>query len=171
MRLFGEFELRGNDGAPYAVESARGASLLAYLLLHRRREHSRQQLAFLLWSDSIEAQARTNLRHVVHNLRQELPLLDELVEITPRAMRWRPDAACWSDVVEFESMLDAAESLSGDEKLSAVTEAVAAYSGDLLAAATTTGCSPSASGCSGGSSTHSASPAPLPTAAVTTGLL
>jgi hypothetical protein len=42
--------------------SARAESLLAYLLLHRDAAQPRQRLAFLLWPDSSEPQARTNLR-------------------------------------------------------------------------------------------------------------
>ena len=43
-----------------------------------RRPPARQSLAFLLWPDSTEAQARTNLRHVLHNLRRALPDPDSL---------------------------------------------------------------------------------------------
>ena len=46
--------------------SARAESLLAYLLLHREAPQPRQRLAFLLWPDSSEPQARTNLRHLLH---------------------------------------------------------------------------------------------------------
>jgi len=58
--------------------------LLAFLLLNRDAAQPRQRLAFLLWPDSTEAQARTNLRHVLHNLRRALPELDRYLEITPR---------------------------------------------------------------------------------------
>ena len=40
--------------------------------------------AFLLWPDSTEAQARTNLRHVLHNLRRTLPDANRYLEVTPR---------------------------------------------------------------------------------------
>ncbi len=41
----------------------RAESLLAFLLLHRDAPQPRQRLAFLVWPDSGEEQARTNLRH------------------------------------------------------------------------------------------------------------
>ncbi|MDQ4108628.1 MAG: hypothetical protein M3138_07480, partial [Actinomycetota bacterium] len=66
VRLFGELDLRLEDGRPAPLESARGQSLLAYLLLHDDAPQSRQRLAFLLWPDSGEGQARTNLRHLLH---------------------------------------------------------------------------------------------------------
>ena len=45
----------------------RGTSLLAYLLFHRDTPQPRQHLAFLLWPDSSESQARTNLRYTDRN--------------------------------------------------------------------------------------------------------
>ena len=62
--------------------SARAESLLAYLLLHREAPQPRQRLAFLLWPDSTEPQARTNLRHLLHNLRRALPDPDRFLEVT-----------------------------------------------------------------------------------------
>jgi hypothetical protein len=69
IRLFGELELRMGRRSLPRLESERAESLLAYLLLHREAAQPRQRLAFLLWPDSTESQARTNLRDVLHNLR------------------------------------------------------------------------------------------------------
>src|SRR5512133_3571041 len=105
IRLLGELDLR-LDGRPLPpLESARAESLLAYLLLHREAPQSRQRLAFLLWPDSTEPQARTNLRHVLHNLRQALPDLDRFLQVTPRTLRWRPDGPSWLDVAAFRAVL------------------------------------------------------------------
>jgi DNA-binding SARP family transcriptional activator len=52
------------------LDSARAESLPAHLLLHRDAAQPRQRPAFLLWPDSAEGQARTNLRKVLHNLRR-----------------------------------------------------------------------------------------------------
>ena len=108
-----------------ALESARAESLLAYLLIHRDAPQPRQRLAFLLWPDSSEPQARTNLRHVLHNLRRALPEADDHLEVTPRTLQWRPDSPLWLDLHEFEAALDRGE----------LRTAVDLYSGDLL-----TGC-------------------------------
>ena len=62
IRLLGELELRLGDRPMPALESSRAESLLAYLLLHRDAPQPRQRLAFVLWPDSTEPQARTNLR-------------------------------------------------------------------------------------------------------------
>ena len=101
IRLLGELELRlGSDPLP-PLESARAESLLAYLLLHREAPQSRQHLAFLLWPDSSEGQARTNLRHLLHTLRHALPAPDRFLDVTPRTLQWRPDAPYWLDVAAF----------------------------------------------------------------------
>ena len=56
-------------------------SLLAYLVLHRATSVSRQRPAFLLYPDSTEEQARTNLRNLVYLLRKALPLLIRTIRI------------------------------------------------------------------------------------------
>jgi DNA-binding SARP family transcriptional activator len=61
LQLLGGFQLLVS-GEPVLIQQARLQSLLAYLLLHRNLPQARQQLAFLFWPDSTEAQARANLR-------------------------------------------------------------------------------------------------------------
>ena len=130
IRLLGELDLRYDGAALPPLESARAASLLAYLLLHRRAPQPRQRLAFLFWPDSNEPQARTNLRHVLHKLRRVLPDADRFLEVTNRTVRWRPDAPFWLDVAAFEEALARAEAADGG--LAALREAVELYAGDLL---------------------------------------
>jgi DNA-binding SARP family transcriptional activator len=130
IRLLGEVDIRRGDVAVAALESARAESLLAYLLIHRAAPQPRQRLAFLLWPDSTEAQARTNLRHVLHNLRRALPEADRFLDVTPRTLQWRPDAPCWLDLAAFEGALARAQ--AGDDELGALREAVDAYTGDLV---------------------------------------
>ena len=60
IRLLGELSLVFGDAPVTAVNTARLQSLLAYLVLHRDAPQSRQHVAFLLWPDSSEEQARTN---------------------------------------------------------------------------------------------------------------
>src|SRR5687767_1066484 len=72
IRLLGELDIRRDGRSLPPLDSARAESLLAYLLIHRGAPQPRQRLAFLLWPDSTEQQARTNLRHVLHNLRRAL---------------------------------------------------------------------------------------------------
>ncbi|HEY7487306.1 MAG TPA: winged helix-turn-helix domain-containing protein [Streptosporangiaceae bacterium] len=122
IRLFGEVELSfAGDRLP-ELGSVRAESLLAYLVVHRRAAVPRQRLADLLWPESSEQQERTNLRQLLHRLRQALPDADRFLEVTSRALRWRGAADCWVDVVAFEESL-----ADGDQ-----SAAVEAYGGDLL---------------------------------------
>ena len=105
VRLLGTVDLRLRGRQLPPLDSARAESLLAYLLLHRAAPQPRQRLAFLLWPGSSEAQAQTNLRKVLHNLRRALPEADLLIEIGPRTLQWRADAPLWLDVEQFEQAL------------------------------------------------------------------
>src|SRR5215203_436184 len=131
VRLFGAPELRYDGAALPPLESARAESLLAFLLLHRDAPQPRQHLAFLLWPDSAEPQARTNLRHLLHTLRHSLPDPDRLLEVTSRTLRWRPDAPLWLDVSAFEAAATSGERTT-EEELAALQVAVSLYRGDLL---------------------------------------
>ncbi|MGH2532664.1 MAG: ATP-binding protein [Thermomicrobiales bacterium] len=132
IRLLGEFDVRRGEAPLPPFESARAESLLAYLLLHPDAPRSRQHLAFLLWPDSTESQARTNLRHLLHTLRRALPDPDRFLEITPRTLRWRVDAPYWLDVAAFAEAAARAEREAADGGFAAPREAVELYTGDLL---------------------------------------
>ena len=122
VRLLGGVDLRLGETPVPPLDSGRAESLLAYLLLHRDAPQQRQHLAFLLWPDSTEAQARTNLRHVLHNLRRALPEADRFIDVRSRTLQWRPGAPLWLDVAAFEQAV-------ADGQLA---EAVETYAGDLL---------------------------------------
>ncbi len=122
IQVLGQFQLRRADEAPVPLESGRAESLLAFLVLHPDRAQARQHVAFLLWPDSTETQALTNLRHVLHTLRRTFPELDRHVEVTARTLRWRDDQPYRLDVGAFEDAL----------ARGSWQDAVEAYAGDLL---------------------------------------
>src|SRR3954452_7300814 len=122
VRLLGELDLRLGETRLPPLESARAESLLAYLLLHRDAPQPRQRLAVLLWPDSTERQAHTNLRKVLHTLRRALPDADRWIDAGPRTLQWRADAPLLLDVEHFEDALAAGR----------LEEALDAYGGALL---------------------------------------
>lgn len=134
IRLFGELDLRGADGPIGPVESGRARSLLGYLLLQPGTPHARHRLAFLLWPDSTEAQAQTNLRKVLHTLRRQAPEIERHLDVTPRTLRWREQEPHWVDVAEFEDLLARAEEVEApaDQVVEALRAAADLYRGDLL---------------------------------------
>ncbi|MDT3444629.1 MULTISPECIES: AAA family ATPase [unclassified Pseudofrankia] len=113
VRLLGAFEVR-SGGTPVVMTSLRAQSLLAYLALRRGAPQRREQVAFLLWPDSTEQQARTNLRHVLHTLRALLPAADRHVEVTAQTLSLREFSA---DITAF----DAAVAASSETALSSET--------------------------------------------------
>src|SRR5947207_995256 len=75
IQLLGDFLLVSGDTPVTTVNAARLQSLLAYLVLHRTAPQARSHVAFLLWPDSDEAQVHSNLRKLLHQLRQALQAL------------------------------------------------------------------------------------------------
>lgn len=136
IRLLGDFAMRYGEHPVTGVNTPRLRSLLAYLLLHRSQPLLRQQVAFLFWPDQSEAQARNNLRQMLHTLRLALPDADTFVRADARVLEWRDDAPYRLDVAELVSALDLAESLQGritDARLkTALEHVVRLYQADLL---------------------------------------
>jgi DNA-binding SARP family transcriptional activator len=136
IHLLGDFRLACGDEAVTKVNTPRLQSLLAYLVLHRDAPQSRRHAAFLLWLDSTEAQALTNLRNLLHLLRRALPDADRFLQVDAQTLQWRPDGPFALDVTEFESALARAgrAEQAGDNAAlrTALEEAVDLYRGDLL---------------------------------------
>lgn len=134
VRLLGELDIR-RDGVSLApIESARGRALIGRILLDSGVAHSRRSLAFLLWPDSSESQARTNLRNLIHTLRRAHPDLDQLLEVTAGSLRCHPHLAVRTDVDELRAALArAAEVEDGsDDFVAALREVVELHRGELL---------------------------------------
>jgi DNA-binding SARP family transcriptional activator len=125
MRLFGTFELRA-DGTPVALTSSRAQSLLAYLALRHGTPQRRDRVAFLLWPESTDQQARTNLRHVLHTLRGAIPGADRYLHATAQTLALRDVSA---DVPAFDAAVAKA---AGGDATEALRAAADLYVGDLL---------------------------------------
>ena len=135
MRLLGGFALE-QQGTQIAVASPRLQALLAYLALHHGEPQPRRRLAFLLWPDSSEAQAQTNLRTVLHRFQSALPAVYQLLHIDAQTISWSPDHLVILDVDTFEHALHAGSvaEAAGDPvaAIAALERAATTYIGDLL---------------------------------------
>lgn len=124
VRLLGQFDVR-LDGAPVEIPSRPAQSLLAYLLLTAGTPHRREHLAGLFWPDTIEANARSNLRHALWRLRGAIGgdryLLADTLTVT-----FNPDSGYWLDTEVIE------QEFSGDWPTDELVETVSVYNGDLL---------------------------------------
>jgi DNA-binding SARP family transcriptional activator len=136
VSLLGEFCIRHDEAPVTDVDTPRLQSLLAYLMLHRGAPQSRAHLAFLFWPDTTEAQARTNLRNLLHYLRRALPNADSYLEASVQTLQWRSATSFALDVADFDTALAHAEQAPQASDSAAVREAleraVALYKGDLL---------------------------------------
>jgi len=132
IQLLGEFLLVSSGKAVTNIDKPRLQSLLAYLVLHRDASQSRSHLAYLLWPESTDAVAHSNLRTLVHRLRQALPNADSFLHSDRHSLQWHPstqDAPWTLDVLDFECALTEAKQAA---ERRALERAVALYRGDLL---------------------------------------
>src|SRR5688572_14352920 len=123
VRLLGAVEVILDGRRLRAFNSLRLQRFLALIVVRRDLQH-RSRLAFELWPDSDEGQARTNLRKLLHDFRHSLPDVGEFVEIDNEIVRWIPTGPSEVDVLTFRDAMAA-----GDPELAARL-----YSGDLLPA-------------------------------------
>ncbi|MGH7518672.1 MAG: ATP-binding protein [Gemmatimonadales bacterium] len=123
VRLLGVVEIILDGRRLRAFNSLRLQRFLALIALRRDLQH-RSRLAFELWPDSDERQARTNLRKLLHEFRHSLPDTGQFVQIDNETVRWIPTGPSEVDVLRFRDAIAA-----GDLELAARL-----YSGDLLPA-------------------------------------
>lgn len=134
--LLGEFCIVYDKTPVTTIDWPRLQSLLAYLILHRDTAQSRTHLAFLLWPDSTEEQAHTNLRHLVYRLRHALPNASAYLRADKQTLRWQPEAPWTCDVSDFERAIVRADQAGKMEDRTtmrlALEEARKLYTGNLL---------------------------------------
>ena len=107
--MLGGLRLSYQDRAVMDVNTNRLQALFAYLALHAGTLQSRERLAFLFWPDSTEAQARTNLRQLLHHLRSALPDGGEFITADSQNILWLSTAEFAIDVSNFENAIDRAQ--------------------------------------------------------------
>jgi DNA-binding SARP family transcriptional activator len=132
IRLLGDFRLRYGQTVITSLDSPRLQSLLTFLVLHRDAPQSRQQVAYLLWPDSSERQARANLRGLLLRLRRALPAAHTFIQADTHQVQWQPGVPFRLDVVDFERYLAEAAEAPGPASTPALQQAVTIYKGDIL---------------------------------------
>src|ERR1700750_2051194 len=135
MSLLGEQAISDDRAGSVQTRSSRIVALVALLTVHAGSPQPRQRIAGLLWPESTDAQALTNLRRELHHLRQIL--LDEpSLVVTPRDLCWHDTTPCRVDVrvfgAEHTAALAAAAAGDDDGMLRHASAAIAAYRGELL---------------------------------------
>ena len=126
IQLLGTFRLTYRGQLVRNVLTKRLAALLAYLLIHRQELISRQRLAFLFWPDSSDSQARTNLRRLLHQLREAFPAINDYLYTEATDLSWNLAVPYRLDIAEFERAADQASDIPELQK------AIDLYQGDLV---------------------------------------
>ena len=134
VSLLGE-QVITDDGTGVRARSSRAVALVAFLVVHAGSPQARQRIAGLLWPDSAEAQALTNLRRELHHLRQVLGAEPSLL-VTSRDLCWRDTETCRVDArifdLERRAALAAAAADDDEGVLGHAASAMAQYRGDFL---------------------------------------
>ncbi len=136
IELLGKLRITFGQQILGSVNTNRLQSLLAYLVLHSGVPQSREHLASLLWPESSESQARTNLRQLLHHLRRALPVECSLLVTDNHTAEWLSGPGCSIDVFEFEAAAVRAVEAEKNGELAAAREALERgarlYQDDLL---------------------------------------
>jgi len=136
IRFFGGYHVTCENKPVSSLHSMRLQTLLAYLVLNRGSPQSRQHLSFCFWPDSTEAQARTNLRQLLHNLRKAIPDCDRFFLVNKQTLQWNPESPFSLDVAEFEQVIALAKKSAEQHDYAAMArsfeKAAELYRGELF---------------------------------------
>ena len=134
IEMFGNLQITHDQAPISAIQANRLQSLVAFLALHSDAPQPREQLAALLWPESSEGQARTNLRQLLHHLRRALPAGCSLLEADNHTVVWRRHRDCFIDVAAFDQATARAAACRADPaaERAALEEAAQLYQDDLL---------------------------------------
>jgi WD40 repeat protein/DNA-binding SARP family transcriptional activator/energy-coupling factor transporter ATP-binding protein EcfA2 len=129
VRLLGQFDVRKN-GSSILIPSRPAQSLLAYLLLTPGTAHRREKLSGLLWGDSSEANARSNLRQALWRVRKALdsnPNQEQTYVLSDQySVAFNPNSDYWLDAAVLEKQ---AKATTSSDRL---MDLLSLYRGELL---------------------------------------
>ncbi len=133
LELLGPFHATLGAQPVKSLNSDMLCALLAYLAVEREREHSRAQVAALLWPERSDAEALSALRFALSNLRNALGDRNRISDrdsspfllINRTHIAFNPASDYWLDVVEFHG-------LSSRSDVPGLERAAALYRGAFL---------------------------------------
>ena len=125
VRLLGQFDVKVNSQS-VVIPSRPAQSLLAYLILNAGTSYRREQLAGLLWPDTSDDNARSNLRHALWRIRKAIESKQTYLVTDDLSIRFDPDSQYQLDVRAIE------RDFGEDASAESLIDALAQYRGELL---------------------------------------
>lgn len=125
VKLLGQFEVL-HDGKLVDIPTRNAQFLLAYLAMHTRQPQRREKLAGILWPDTSEENARSNLRHELWRLRKVLDGEHSHISGNNLVLSFDPQCGYALDV---DTLTEISVDSSSVDELSA---ALSVYQGELL---------------------------------------
>ncbi len=130
IRFLGQFDVR-IDGQPITIVSRPAQSLFAFLVLNAGTAYRREKLAGILWPESTERDARSNLRHALWRLNKPFksPHPGEgisYLHVDPISIAFSAESDYWLDVAILKK--PQGEGVSAD----GLIESLSAGHGELL---------------------------------------
>jgi DNA-binding SARP family transcriptional activator len=139
--LFGNVHVTHANG-PAGIKLTRiTQTLLAYLVLHRQRSHSREVLVELFWGHTLRSQAQNCLSTALWRLRRALepegvPRGTYLITTPDGQVRFNAESDCWLDVAQFETQVGQSiaqcVNLAHPDEAVRLEQALALYTGELI---------------------------------------
>jgi TolB-like protein/DNA-binding SARP family transcriptional activator len=125
ITLLNGFHVAAASGKTIEIAAKKTRALLAYLALPAGRQHTRDELADLLWSDREDKQARASLRQALGDLRRDF----DAASISPLIFDHDKVAV---DAAMVEVDVATLERCAASEGLDDLRRAAAVYAGDLF---------------------------------------
>lgn len=128
LATLGSFALQVRERSVPSPSTQKARALLAYLILHRKTDVSRERLVEIFWPDADPQRARDSLNTAMHSIRRGLRAADldadEYIFANKSVVRWNADVDL--DVERLER----ANEESNEENV--VRDALARYRGEFL---------------------------------------
>lgn len=140
IQVLGKFTLRYGETVISDEDdrSRKVWAVLAYLIYHREKIISQQELVDLCWGEDTRSSDPHNaLKSVIHRIRATLDKLQEglgrtLLRRKAGCYIWNTDVPLEVDAEVFDTLCSCGAALEGDERLDAYQQALALYSNDIL---------------------------------------
>ncbi len=139
INLFGSFRVSSGVQEITGFRSQKARALLAYLAVEAGHPSTRDKLAALFWAESSDQSARTNLRHVLSNLRTLFAHGDiehGWLDVSRQHVTMHPHPTWQVDTTQFEAQILqsglTAPTLPTAEQAKALATAAALYTAPFL---------------------------------------